>query len=56
VIIVAAPRTATDDFDSRPATRVVAKPYSLTMLMDMLQDLLEPGRGGSGSFGRAAAS
>ena len=53
VIIVATPRTATDDFDSRPATRIVAKPYSLIMLMDVLQDLLDPGRGGGS---HAAAS
>ena len=53
VIIVATARTSTDDFDSRPATRVVAKPYSLMMLMDTLQDLLEPGSGGGS---HAAAS
>jgi DNA-binding response OmpR family regulator len=56
VIIFSAQRSASDDFETRPLTRVVGKPYSLIMLMDTLQDMLEPGHGGNGSFGHAAAS
>ena len=42
----------------RPNTRLVEKPYSLVMLMDTLEDMLEKARGdGKGSgFGRMAAS
>jgi DNA-binding response OmpR family regulator len=54
VIIFSSQRADTAAFESRPLTRVVQKPYSLMMLMDTLQDMLEPG--GSGKFGRAAAS
>jgi DNA-binding response OmpR family regulator len=54
VIIFSSQRADTAAFESRPLTRVVPKPYSLMMLMETLQDMLEPG--GSGKFGRAAAS
>jgi DNA-binding response OmpR family regulator len=56
VIIFSGQRSAAADFEARPMTRIVEKPYSLIMVMDTLQDMLEPGRGGSGSFGHAAAS
>lgn len=55
VIIFSGQRAECSDFEGRPFTRIVEKPYSLIMLMDTLQDMLEPGRGG-GSFGHAAAS
>ena len=40
----------------RPNTRLVEKPYSLVMLMDTLEDMLEQSRGNSSGFGRIAAS
>jgi DNA-binding response OmpR family regulator len=40
VIIFSGQRSAAADFESRPMTRVVHKPYSLIMLMDALQDML----------------
>jgi DNA-binding response OmpR family regulator len=40
----------------RPNTRLVEKPYSLVMLMDTLEDMLEQSRGNSSGFGRMAAS
>jgi DNA-binding response OmpR family regulator len=55
-LIISAERSAAADFETRPLTRIVDKPYSLIMLMDTLQDMLEPGRGGNGSVGHAAAS
>jgi DNA-binding response OmpR family regulator len=44
LIIFSNQRAATDDLEARPLTRVVGKPYSLIMLMDTLQDMLEPSR------------
>jgi DNA-binding response OmpR family regulator len=44
LIIFSSQRAATDDFEARPLTRIVEKPYSLIMLMDTLQDMLEPSR------------
>ncbi|MGH9386656.1 MAG: response regulator [Vicinamibacterales bacterium] len=41
VIIFSGQRSESDDFDSRPLTRIVEKPYSLIMLLDTLQDMLE---------------
>ena len=55
VIIFSGQRAELAELEGRPLTRIVDKPYSLIMLMDTLQDMLEPGRGG-GSFGHAAAS
>src|SRR5687768_431349 len=40
----------------RPNTRLVEKPYSLVMLMDTLEDMLEQSRGNKSGFGRIAAS
>ena len=40
----------------RPNTRLVEKPYSLVMLMDTLEDMLEQSRGNSSGFDRKAAS
>jgi hypothetical protein len=34
----------------------VEKPYSLVMLMDTLEDMLEKSRGNNSGFGRMAAS
>ena len=53
VIIFSGQRADSTEFESRPLTRIVQKPYSLMMLMDTLQDMLEPG--GGGHFGRAAS-
>ena len=54
LIIFSSQRAHALDLEARPLTRIVQKPYSLMMLMETLQDMLEPG--GSGKFGRAAAS
>lgn len=55
LIIFSGQRADSTEFEGRPRTRLVDKPYSLIMLMDTLQDMLEPGRG-DGSFGHAHAS
>ena len=58
VIIFSGLRSESADLETiRPNTRLVEKPYSLVMLMDTLEDMLEQSRGnGSGSgFGRIAA-
>ena len=39
-----------------PNTRLVEKPYSLVMLMDTLEDMLEESKGNQSAFGRIAAS
>jgi DNA-binding response OmpR family regulator len=51
VIIFSGQRSESADFDARPMTRLVEKPYSLIMLMDTLQDMLENRHG---DFGRAS--
>ena len=53
VIIFSGLRVEVTEFESRPRTIIVPKPYSLITLMDTLQDMLESGAGGR--FGRAAS-
>ena len=59
VIIFSGLRSESADLETiRPNTRLVEKPYSLVMLMDTLEDMLEQARGNKNSsgFGRIAAS
>src|SRR5687768_4918719 len=57
VIIFSGLRSESADLETiRPNTRLVEKPYSLVMLMDTLEDMLEQSRGNSSGFGRMAAS
>ena len=57
VIIFSGLRSESADLETiRPNTRLVEKPYSLVMLMDTLEDMLEQSRGNSSGFGRIAAS
>ena len=56
VIIFSGLRSESADLETiRPNTRLVEKPYSLVMLMDTLEDMLEQARGNSSGFGRIAA-
>ena len=57
VIIFSGLRSESADLETiRPNTRLVEKPYSLVMLMDTLEDMLEQSRGNNSGFGRIAAS
>lgn len=57
VIIFSGLRSESADLETiRPNTRLVEKPYSLVMLMDTLEDMLEQSKGNSSGFGRIAAS
>ena len=57
MIIFSGLRSESADLETiRPNTRLVEKPYSLVMLMDTLEDMLEQSRGNSSGFGRMAAS
>jgi len=57
VIIFSGLRSESADLETiRPNTRLVEKPYSLVMLMDTLEDMLEQSRGNQSGFGRIAAS
>jgi DNA-binding response OmpR family regulator len=59
VIIFSGLRSESADLETiRPNTRLVEKPYSLVMLMDTLEDMLEQSqsRTKSSGFGRIAAS
>src|SRR5688500_7339648 len=57
IIIFSGLRSESADLETiRPNTRLVEKPYSLVMLMDTLEDMLEQSRGNSSGFGRIAAS
>jgi len=57
VIIFSGLRSESADLETiRPNTRLVEKPYSLVMLMDTLEDMLEQSRGKNSGFGRMAAS
>lgn len=57
VIIFSGLRSESADLETiRPNTRLVEKPYSLVMLMDTLEDMLEKSRGNNSGFGRMAAS
>ena len=57
VIIFSGLRSESADLENlRPHTRLVEKPYSLVMLMDTLEDMLEESRGNQSGFGRIAAS
>ena len=57
VIIFSGLRSESADLETiRPNTRLVEKPYSLVMLMDTLEEMLEQSRGNSSGFGRIAAS
>ena len=57
VIIFSGLRLESADLETiRPYTRLVEKPYSLVMLMDTLEDMLEQSRGKGSGFGRIAAS
>jgi DNA-binding response OmpR family regulator len=59
VIIFSGLRSESADLETiRPNTRLVEKPYSLVMLMDTLEDMLEQSqsRTKSSGFGRMAAS
>ena len=57
VIIFSGLRSESADLETiRPNTRLVEKPYSLVMLMDTLEDMLEQSRGKNSGFGRIAAS
>ena len=57
VIIFSGLRSESADLETiRPNTRLVEKPYSLVMLMDTLEEMLEQSRGASSGFGRIAAS
>jgi DNA-binding response OmpR family regulator len=57
VIIFSGLRSESADLETiRPNTRLVEKPYSLVMLMDTLEDMLEQSRGNKSGFGRIAAS
>ncbi len=57
VIIFSGLRSESADLETlRPNTRLVEKPYSLVMLMDTLEDMLEESRGNQSGFGRIAAS
>jgi len=57
VIIFSGLRSESADLETiRPLTRLVEKPYSLVMLMDTLEDMLEESKGNQSGFGRIAAS
>jgi DNA-binding response OmpR family regulator len=57
VIIFSGLRSESADLETlRPNTRLVEKPYSLVMLMDTLEDMLEESKGNQSGFGRIAAS
>ena len=57
VIIFSGLRSESADLETiRPNTRLVEKPYSLVMLMDTLEDMLEQSKGNNSGFGRMAAS
>ena len=57
VIIFSGLRSESADLETiRPNTRLVEKPYSLVMLMDTLEDMLEQSKGNASGFGRIAAS
>ena len=57
VIIFSGLRSESADLEIiRPNTRLVEKPYSLVMLMDTLEDMLEQSRRKNSGFGRIAAS
>jgi len=57
VIIFSGLRSESADLETmRPNTRLVEKPYSLVMLMDTLEEMLEQSRRDNSGFGRIAAS
>jgi DNA-binding response OmpR family regulator len=57
VIIFSGLKSESADLENiRPNTRLVEKPYSLVMLMDTLEDMLEQSRRDNSGFGRMAAS
>lgn len=57
VIIFSGLRSESADLETlRPNTRLVEKPYSLVMLMDTLEDMIEESKGNQSGFGRFAAS
>lgn len=57
VIIFSGLRSESADLETlRPNTRLVEKPYSLVMLMDTLEDMIEESKGNQSGFGRIAAS
>jgi len=57
VIIFSGLRSESADLETiRPLTRLVEKPYSLVMLMDTLEDMLEQAKGNQGGFNRISAS
>jgi DNA-binding response OmpR family regulator len=57
VIIFSGLRSESADLETiRPLTRLVEKPYSLVMLMDTLEDMLEQAKGNQSGFGRLAAN
>ena len=56
VIIFSGLRSESADLENlRPNTRLVEKPYSLVMLMDTLEDMLEESRGNKSGFARITA-
>ena len=56
VIIFSGLRSESADLETiRPLTRMVEKPYSLVMLMDALEDMLEQARGNESGFDRLNA-
>lgn len=57
VIIFSGLRSESADLETiRPLTRLVEKPYSLVMLMDTLEEMLEQAKGHPGGFDRLAAN
>lgn len=57
VIIFSGLRSESADLETlRPNTRLVEKPYSLVMLMDTLEDMLEESKGNQSGFGRITSS
>lgn len=57
VIIFSGLRSESADLETiRPNTRLVEKPYSLVMLMDTLEEMLEQSRGNQTGLGRVTAS
>ena len=56
VIIFSGLRSESADLETiRPLTRMVEKPYSLVMLMDALEDMLEQAKGNESGFDRLNA-
>jgi len=57
VIIFSGLRSESADLETiRPLTRLVEKPYSLVMLMDTLEDMLEQAKGNQSGLNRISAS